>query len=357
MGSSSFDDRRSQDISSLILGAHRSVSFLAEVMMSSMGMRTFEREESAKEKETQRRKGENAALAQHVYEEMETLFPAVPEGAEIRIRPIRQDQDEIRQVQKLFAFGVWDKTVDAFRRQNKFNIIRVVFWLIMISGTSIGMCLMYFMLPGKNGEPALMEQPPWLIWLFCLVTLLEFYGLVGYAMWIWPIRHLRTYIEGSLETDMQNPWEYYSLAQPRARFLVAVADIDGQKDVIVGSVAAEPALKVVKGYANYILFPEQWGAKDCEIRRLTVSPGCRRRGVARRLMEAAETFAKGKGFERVVLCVTTLQADAFGMCAQLGFEETHRCNAMGAMGEHDLAHLVLKDVGLKKGIISEKKGK
>merc|ERR1712194_193717 len=111
--------------------------------------------------------------------------------------------------------------------------------LSALSGGVIGASCWVLLRPGR-GKPsfALSRQT---VQLLGFTSWSAVSALIGYAVWKWPVSVFENYISKSLVSDMWNPWEYYLSAQSRANFFVAVAEVQGKKDVVVGTVAVEPA--------------------------------------------------------------------------------------------------------------------
>jgi GNAT superfamily N-acetyltransferase len=55
---------------------------------------------------------------------------------------------------------------------------------------------------------------------------------------------------------------------------------------------------------------ERHSADAAELRRMAVSPACRRRGLARQLLHTAEDFARNAGYAKIVLSTSELQSSA-----------------------------------------------
>jgi GNAT superfamily N-acetyltransferase len=75
--------------------------------------------------------------------------------------------------------------------------------------------------------------------------------------------------------------------------------------------------------------PEELEPEDvkcAEIKRMYVREGFRGRGIAQRLMEAAENFARGEGYARIYLDTTTEMAAAARLYERNGFVRCERYN-------------------------------
>jgi len=114
------------------------------------------------------------------------------------------------------------------------------------------------------------------------------------------------------EEDMRSPHAHY-VARGGACFWVA-CDATGD---VVGTVAVEPADTSLKeGW--------QWSAGDAELRRMSVAPSARGKGVAKALFRALRAFCEEHRYERVVLSTSSLQAAACRLYPSLGFEALRR---------------------------------
>jgi putative acetyltransferase len=111
--------------------------------------------------------------------------------------------------------------------------------------------------------------------------------------------HLREafedYIVRSLAAEVDRIADYYGGA--RSGFWVAEAD-----GVLAGMFGLEPA-----------------GADALELRRMYVDPRLRRRGVARRMLAAAEAEAVSRGARRLELSTSELQQDALALYRGAGY--------------------------------------
>ncbi|KNX37871.1 GNAT family N-acetyltransferase [Luteipulveratus halotolerans] len=58
---------------------------------------------------------------------------------------------------------------------------------------------------------------------------------------------------------------------------------------------------------------------DAELKRMFVRPSRRREGHGRRLLEAIETYARGRGFSRVILETGTAQPEAIALYESAGY--------------------------------------
>ncbi|WP_218917395.1 GNAT family N-acetyltransferase [Luteipulveratus mongoliensis] len=58
---------------------------------------------------------------------------------------------------------------------------------------------------------------------------------------------------------------------------------------------------------------------DAELKRMFIRPGRRRQGHAKRLLEAIEDYARGRGFSRVILETGTAQPEAMALYESVGY--------------------------------------
>jgi ribosomal protein S18 acetylase RimI-like enzyme len=75
-------------------------------------------------------------------------------------------------------------------------------------------------------------------------------------------------------------------------------------------------------YADFRERPESWSQRQrrvCNISHVAVSPGWRRRGVARQLVARVREEAARRGFERIELDVWSFNPEAKACFARLGF--------------------------------------
>jgi putative acetyltransferase len=111
--------------------------------------------------------------------------------------------------------------------------------------------------------------------------------------------HLRDafedYIVRSCAAEIDRIADYYGDA--RSGFWVAMAD-----GALAGMFGLEPA-----------------GDDALELRRMYVDPGLRRRGVARRMLAAAETEAARRGATRLDLSTSELQSEALALYRGAGY--------------------------------------
>ena len=124
------------------------------------------------------------------------------------------------------------------------------------------------------------------------------------AGWALPRSFASEYVEKSLAGDMADPVAYY--AAPRGAFWVAV---DATLGTVVGTVAVEAADAAQEDHGW------RWKEGDAELRRMSVGPSARGKGVARRLLAEVRRHCEQHGFKRIVLSTTTMQTNAVRMCA------------------------------------------
>ena len=128
------------------------------------------------------------------------------------------------------------------------------------------------------------------------------------------------YVTEALGKDMRSPCAHY-LSRRGACFFVAVDDTTGR---IAGTVAVEPA----NDEPNW-----KWRDGDLELRRMSVAPWARRRGIAHALFAELTRFAEQTpGAQRVVLSTSTLQVDAHdSLYPSLGFGVDGRQQIFGSV--------------------------
>lgn len=129
-------------------------------------------------------------------------------------------------------------------------------------------------------------------------------GLLGYCP-PGENQSLRGFIEYSLKTDMADIQGTYF--DSGGHFWVATTISERGEELIVGSVGLEGK-------------PDKRG----ELRRLTVREGYRRNGLARRLIEHVEGWAKEREFQSIVLNSDTDMKNAHKLYYSLGYTEYHR---------------------------------
>jgi septum formation protein len=135
-------------------------------------------------------------------------------------------------------------------------------------------------------------------------ALLAFAG----TMYALPRKIADDYVAKSLATDMRSPCARY-LGQRGACFFVAI-------DVASGAIAGSVAIEQANNEPSW-----QWRPGDVELRRMSVAPWARQRGVANALFAELLRFAEQTaGNERVVLSTSTLQRVAHDqLYPRLGF--------------------------------------
>ncbi|KAK9528651.1 hypothetical protein VZT92_012802 [Zoarces viviparus] len=112
-----------------------------------------------------------------------------------------------------------------------------------------------------------------------------------------------SFVMEELQTDMQDiPGNY--LKGPGDCFWVAEAEVEGRTRVL-GMVAV-----VAKQSGK-----ERYG----ELRRMIISPSCRRMGLGLRLARTAVDFCKERGFSKVLLETSSTQTAAVSLYQKLGF--------------------------------------
>ncbi|KAK5872133.1 hypothetical protein PBY51_012860 [Eleginops maclovinus] len=111
------------------------------------------------------------------------------------------------------------------------------------------------------------------------------------------------YVREKLRTDMQDiPGNY--LSRPDDCFWVAEAEVDG-KTQLMGMVALVAKQSREKRYG--------------ELFRMIISPSCRRMGLGFRLTQTVVDFCKERGFSKVMLETSSIQAAAVSLYEKHGF--------------------------------------
>lgn len=125
-------------------------------------------------------------------------------------------------------------------------------------------------------------------------------------------RAVERYVEQSLADDLADIWAHY-MKPPGSHFWVAE-----RHGCIVGIAGIEPGESGV-----------------AEVRRLAVARHARRCGIARSLLETAETWARTRGYVAMKATTTHLQAAAVALYESAGF----RARGVGTWGPLRLVHL------------------
>lgn len=104
-------------------------------------------------------------------------------------------------------------------------------------------------------------------------------------------------------------------------FWVAVQQLAGEGDVVVGTVAAQP-FRAGEEMAPTHPLAAEWHALDdvIELRRVRVAPEARGQGIGTQLCQAAIAWAQTQGYRRFVVNTTTPQVPALELYSRLGFE-------------------------------------
>jgi putative acetyltransferase len=115
-------------------------------------------------------------------------------------------------------------------------------------------------------------------------------------------------------------------------------DLADLREPATATAEREGAFWVIEDHAGRICaclavdFPE---ARAMELHRLYVRPDRRRRGLAARLVETAEVFARARGATRMVLWSDTRFRDAHRLYERLGYSRTGEVRDLG-----DISHSV-----------------
>ena len=112
-------------------------------------------------------------------------------------------------------------------------------------------------------------------------------------------QEIEAYIEESLRGDLQNIAHHY-LSEPGGNFWVA--EVNGQ---VVGTAGVQ-----------------RQSAEVAELRRMAVDIRWRQQGIARRLLEQVEGFARQHGYKRLCLSTITPLTPAISMYERAGYQLT-----------------------------------
>ena len=148
------------------------------------------------------------------------------------------------------------------------------------------------------------------------------FSLVFFA---WPHHIASAYVSKSLADDMKDPVARYVESSHAGNFWVAYDTIQKR---VVGSVALEPPQRNETSASNVPSNKEAdphspWDAAsgDGELRRMSVAPSHRGRGISKQLFNALWTHAKAsKKFLRIVLSTSEMQSAACRLYPTLGFQ-------------------------------------
>ena len=213
-----------------------------------------------------------------------SLAPTTPHTPGLIVRLLRpEDEDEARQ---LFSCGMQETITSGLRSEfRRFSPQRAA---------SVGGLVALFASLTPQAHGAL---TPW-------------HGAIGGLCLFWAVYAVvhgliapfiaRRYIASGLQTDMRSPCARY-LSRRGSAFWVAVDDASESVVGIVG-VDAPSAAGDELGW--------RWEEGDVELRRMSVAPWARRRGVATALHAELRRFCEQWGYTRIVLSTSTLQATA-----------------------------------------------
>ena len=119
--------------------------------------------------------------------------------------------------------------------------------------------------------------------------------------------------DGTMPTSVDIPPELADIAANFAAFWVALD--------AAGSIIGTVGLQDIGRHPAAVPLPpflEVSGA-TARLRRLDVDPAHQRKGIGRRLTQAAIDWAGGAGYQRIVLDTTTLQLPAIALYESMGF--------------------------------------
>ncbi|WP_187144269.1 GNAT family N-acetyltransferase [Microvirga massiliensis] len=128
-------------------------------------------------------------------------------------------------------------------------------------------------------------------------------------------------------------------------------DLADLREPAAATAEREGAFWVIEDHAGRICaciavdFPE---ARVMELHRLYVRPDRRRRGLAARLVETAEAFARARGSTHVVLWSDTRFRDAHRLYERLGYCQTGKVRDLGDIShsvEHHFEKRLTDDAG------------
>jgi ribosomal protein S18 acetylase RimI-like enzyme len=110
----------------------------------------------------------------------------------------------------------------------------------------------------------------------------------------------RAYIEAAIREELGRIEDYY-LSRPRQGFWIA----EEEERVVAGMVGLE-----------------RHSDDTAELRRMAVAAAHRRRGIGRRLLRTAETFARAQAYATMVLSTSELQVPAMRLYESSGYRRT-----------------------------------
>jgi GNAT superfamily N-acetyltransferase len=151
------------------------------------------------------------------------------------------------------------------------------------------------------------------------------------AFFGWPRHIAHAYVSKSLGDDMKDPVARYVESLHAGNFWVAY---DTDEERVVGTVALEPpdpsggtksmsakSMSAKHQGGDDPHSPWNAGAGDGELRRMSVVPSHRGKGISKRLFGALWKHAReSKKFSRVVLSTSEMQASACQLYPNLGFQ-------------------------------------
>eukprot|EP01060_Flectonema_neradi_P005166 TRINITY_DN13427_c0_g1_i1.p1 TRINITY_DN13427_c0_g1~~TRINITY_DN13427_c0_g1_i1.p1 ORF type:complete len:221 (+),score=19.54 TRINITY_DN13427_c0_g1_i1:143-805(+) len=156
-------------------------------------------------------------------------------------------------------------------------------------GVSMRMSLCFVVVPMLAYWLGYCELAKYLVGGF-LIFVLSWYWFAGYKF--------REYVNKSIATDLKDINAFYNIDRGST---MLVAECDG---AIVGCVALDQKSSTV-----------------AELRRMSVSPACRGRGVASKLLYAIMNFAREQQYRSVILSTTEYQVAAMNLYIKYGFSK------------------------------------
>lgn len=143
-------------------------------------------------------------------------------------------------------------------------------------------------------------------------------ALATLVFWFSARHVLRAYLAKSLSDDLVDITHHY-LETPGSCFWVA--ELNGE---VVGTVAVE--LKP-KGPDN---------KKVAELRRMSVAPSARRRGVAQKLLSTLEQFCRQNKCDELFLTCSSWQPPAVALYSSYGFKQEFRLPMLSLLEKHEV---------------------
>uniref|UniRef100_H3C2U0 N-acetyltransferase 8-like 2 n=1 Tax=Tetraodon nigroviridis TaxID=99883 RepID=H3C2U0_TETNG len=196
-----------------------------------------------------------------------------PEERTVVIRKYRPSDKEA--VCSLFSTGILEHIYPCFRNAMTSPLYIIITMALSAAGFLLGSVLGALVLPG--------------IWV----------GLIYYCCH----ELYSSFVRGQLQSDMQDISRSY-LSRPDDCFWVAEAEVGGTSQ-IVGTAA--------------VLANQSGGVKQGELRRLSISPLFRRKGLGSRLTQTVTEFCEERGFSELVLQTSASRTAAVNLYKNLGF--------------------------------------